>query len=60
MTEEMQGDDSLRGQFIGQLTFKLGFDKDSKGNWKFVAVENLDELVPTLVDKAELIWITFF
>ena len=60
MTVEMQGDNSLRGQFIGQLTFKLGFDKDSKGNWKFVAVENLDELVPTLVDKAELIWITFF
>ena len=60
MTVEMQGDSSIRGTFIGQLTFKLGFEKDSAGRWKFVGVENLDELMPELVDKAEAVWITFF
>lgn len=60
MTVEMQGDNSIRGSFIGNLTFKLGFDKDAKDKWHFTKIENLDELVPPLVDKAELIWITFF
>lgn len=60
MTVEMQGDNSIRGHFIGNLTFKLGFDKDANNKWHFTKIENLEELVPTLVDKAELIWITFF
>lgn len=60
MTVEMQGDNSIRGSFIGNLTFKLGFDKNAKDKWHFTKIENLDELVPPLVDKAELIWITFF
>ena len=57
---DVQGDSSLRGQFIGQLTFELGFHRDADKRWHFDAIENLDELTPTLVDKAELVWITFF
>ena len=60
MTIEMQGDNSLRGQFIGALTFKISFDKDEKNNWRLNKIENLDELTPTLVDKAEMVWITFY
>lgn len=57
---DVQGDNSLRGQFIGQLTFELAFHRDEKKRWHFDAIENLDELTPALVDKAELVWITFF
>ena len=57
---DVQGDNSLRGQFIGQLTFKLGFHRDEKNHWHFDGIENIDEITPTLVDKAELVWITFF
>lgn len=57
---DVQGDNSLRGQFIGQLTFKLGFHRDEKNHWHFDEIENLDELTPALVDKAEIVWITFF
>ena len=57
---DVQGDNSLRGQFIGRLTFELGFSRDEKNIWHFDEIENLDELTPTLVDKAELVWITFF
>ena len=53
---EVAGDDSLRGRLIGQMTFRLGFHKE-KNLWHFDAIENLDELTPALVDKAELIWI---
>ena len=60
ITVEMKGDSSIRGNFIGTLIFKLGFDKDEKNLWHFTKIENLDELTPTLVDKAEVIWITFF
>ncbi len=60
LTVEMQGDNSIRGNFIGRLTFKLGFDKDENGKWKLAKIENLDELTPPLVDKAEIIWVTFF
>ena len=56
---EVTGDNSLRGKFIGQLTFKLGFIRDEKNRWHFESIENLDELMPVLVDKAEIIWITF-
>ena len=57
---DVKGDNSLRGQFIGQLTFELGFHRDEKNRWHFDAIENLDDLTPVLVDKAELVWITFF
>ena len=56
---DVQGDNFLRGQFIGQLTFELAFHRDEKNRWHFDAIENLDELTPVLVDKAELVWITF-
>ena len=56
---DVQGDNSLRGQFIGQLTFELAFHRDEKKRWHFDAIENLDELTPVLVDKAEVVWITF-
>ena len=55
----VQGDNSLRGQLIGQLTFELAFHRDEKNYWHFDEIENLDELTPALVDKAELVWITF-
>ena len=57
---DVQGDNSLRGQFIGQMTFELAFHRDDKNRWHFDAIENLDELTPTLVDKAEVVWINFF
>lgn len=60
MTVEMQGDSSIRGQFIGTLNFKISFDKDKNNNWRLNKIENLDELTPPLVDKAEMVWITFF
>ncbi len=60
VTLDVRGDNSLRGYFIGRLTFKLAFHRDEKNHWQFDAIENLDELMPTLVDKAELVWITFF
>lgn len=57
---DVHGDSSLRGRFIGQLKFELAFRRDDKERWHFVGIENLDELTPTLVDKAELVWVTFF
>lgn len=57
MTLLVEGDDSLRGRFIGQMTFKLGFSKDAENRWHFDEIKNLDELTPALVDKAEIIWI---
>ena len=56
---DVEGDSTLRGQFIGQLTFELAFHRDEKNRWHFDAIENLEELTPALVDKAELVWITF-
>lgn len=57
MTLLVEGDDSLRGRFIGQMTFKLGFSKDAENRWHFDEIKNLDELTPVLVDKAEIIWV---
>lgn len=56
---EISGDTSLHGKFIGKMTFQLAFRRDDKNFWHFVGIKNLNELVPTLVDKAELVWITF-
>lgn len=56
---DVQGDNSLRGQFIGQLTLELSFIRDDKNRWHFEEIRNLDELMPVLVDKAELVWINF-
>ncbi|MBD3879163.1 MAG: hypothetical protein SR1Q5_05695 [Quinella sp. 1Q5] len=56
---DVQGDNSLRGQLIGQMTFELGFTRDDKNHWHFNKIKNLDELMPALVDKAEVVWITF-
>ena len=55
---DVRGDNSLRGRFIGQLTFELAFRRDEENRWHFAAIENLDELTPTLVEKAEVVWIT--
>ena len=57
---EISGDNSLRGRFIGKITFELVFHRDEKNIWHLDAIKNLDELTPVLVDKAELVWITFF
>ena len=56
---DVQGDNSLQGQFIGQMTFELSFHRDEKNFWHLDEISNLDELTPALVDKAELVWITF-
>ena len=56
LTVNVQGDTSLRGVFVGLLNFKLGFQKID-GKWQLTAIENVEELTPTFVDKAELIWI---
>lgn len=56
---DVQGDSSLRGRLIGQMTFELGFTRDDKDRWHFNEIKNLDELMPALVDKAEVVWITF-
>ena len=56
---DVQGDNSLRGRLIGQMTFELGFTRDDKNHWHFNEIKNLDELMPALVDKAEVVWITF-
>ena len=56
---DVAGDSSLRGQFIGRMTFELAFHRDEKNRWHFDEIKNLDELTPALVDKAELVWITF-
>ena len=56
---DVTGDNSLRGQFIGQMTFELAFHRDEKNRWHFDEIKNLDELTPALVEKAELVWITF-
>ena len=60
LTVEVIGDSSLRGQFIGSLIFKISFDKDKENKWHLNKIENLDELTPILVDKAEKVWITFY
>ena len=57
---ELAGDSSPRGKFIGNLTFNLVFRKDNQNQrWLLDKIENLDELTPILVDKAEIIWINF-
>ena len=56
---DVTGDNSLRGQFIGQMTFELAFHRDEKNRWHFDEIKNLNELTPALVEKAELVWITF-
>ena len=56
MTLAVEGDNSLRGRLIGQMTFELGFRKE-KERWQFDGIKNLDGLTPALVDKAEIVWI---
>ncbi len=55
---EIAGDSSTRGKFIGQMTFKLAFRKENE-HWLLDKIENIDELTPILVDKAEIIWVNF-
>ena len=57
---DVSGDNSLRGQFIGRMMFELTFRRDEKNLWHLDAINNLNALTPLLVDKAELVWITFF
>ena len=60
MTVNLNGDSTLIGQFVSDLDLKLGFNKDENGKWHLTKIENLDELTPLIVDKAEIIWINFF
>lgn len=59
MTVEIRGDDSVRGQLVGTLNLEIFFAKNENDKWRVVRIENLDELMPVLVDKAEKVWITF-
>ena len=59
MTLAIKGDETLRGQFVGDLIFKISFIKDAD-KWYVNRIENLDELTPLIVDKAEIVWINFF
>lgn len=52
----ISGDRSLLGIFVGFLDFELGFEKID-GKWTLTKIENVEELTPTILDKAELIWI---
>lgn len=56
---EISGDDSLRGNFFGKMTFNLEFRRDNENFWHFVGIKNLNELMPALVDRAEVVWINF-
>lgn len=60
MILNLNGDSTLIGQFVSDLDLKLEFVKDEKGKWKLTKIENLEELTPLLVDKAEIIRINFF
>ena len=53
---EVTGDSTPYGQFLGNLTFRFGFDKDEQGRWHLVKIENLNEIIYPIVDKAELVW----
>ena len=53
---EINGDSTPYGQFVGNLTFRFGFEKDKDGRWHLVNIENLNELIFPIVDKAELVW----
>ena len=53
---ELQGDESLHGKFIGNLKFKFVFEKDDQSRWKLTKIDNLDELLMPIVDKAEIVW----
>lgn len=54
---ELIGDSTPYGQFVGNnLTFRFGFDRDKEGRWHLVKIENLNELIFPIVDRAELVW----
>lgn len=53
---EIKGDSTPYGQFLGELKFRFGFDKSEDGRWRLTKIENLNELIYPLVDKAELVW----
>ena len=53
---EVNGDSTPYGQFIGNLTFRFGLEKDKNGRWHLVSIENLNEIIFPIVDKAELVW----
>ncbi|MBR1397580.1 MAG: hypothetical protein IJ563_08625 [Selenomonadaceae bacterium] len=53
---EVKGDSTHYGQFVGDMTFKFKFEKDDSGRWRLSKIENIDELIYPLVDRAELVW----
>ena len=54
---ELNGDTTPYGQFVGKLTFRFGFDRDENGRWRLTNIENLNELIFPIVDRAELVWL---
>ena len=54
---DLNGDTTPYGQFVGKLTFRFGFDRDENGRWRLTNIENLNELIFPIVDRAELVWL---
>ncbi len=59
VTAGFSGDNSLQGHFVGQIEVKFTFEKID-GKWRLVKIANLPEILPQIVDKAELVWVTFY
>lgn len=53
---EINGDDTPYGKFVGQLHFRFGFERDENKRWHLIKIENLNEIMPHLVDRAEIVW----
>ena len=60
MILNLNGDSTLIGQFVSDLDLTLGFTKDENGNWHLQEIKNMEQLTPLIVDKAEIIRISFF
>ena len=55
ITLEVTGDNSIYGKLIGNLTFKLYFERRND-QWYLTKIANIDELIDDVVDKAEIVW----
>ncbi len=54
---DIQDETSNHKSIVGEMTFKLRFIRGENNLWHFEKIDNMDELMPTFVDKAEILWI---
>ncbi|MCR5833340.1 MAG: hypothetical protein K6G55_01610 [Selenomonadaceae bacterium] len=54
---DIQDSNDFYKDIIGDMTFKLHFTRGEDKLWHFEKIENMDELMPIFVDKAEMLWI---